>query len=87
MNKETIEKLKTEVRLGERAKVAYEDYLRNFIDVRKNDLYLKFIKCESDTEKLLALKRSHDVLLELETSVINDIQTGMLAGKQLTEGK
>lgn len=75
-------KLQDEVNLGNKARGAYTTYVKDFIERVSAELYQEFVIAPNDEQSLL-VKRRHDALMNLETSILQDIETGSLAAKQL----
>jgi len=77
-----IARLQDEVNLGNKARGAYIGYVKDFIEKVSMELYQEFVIASDDGQSLL-VKRKHTALMDLETSILRDIETGSLATKQL----
>jgi len=75
-----------EVEFGRKAQVAYDTYIKDFLEVKNNQLRGEFINCEPNPDELMFLKNLQMALMELQTSVESDIDTGKMASRMLAEG-
>lgn len=84
MNDAKIEKLELEVELGQKAQRSYNDFIKDFVENKRKDLFQFFCEISvSEPEKLLEVKRLYMVLESLETEVLTIINTGKMAAKIL----
>ena len=85
INEEKLKRI-AEIKKGNQAKSAYDSYIKEFIDSQLKALYTGFISDSllSD-EKILNIRQIHATLNALEKAINCDIQTGMMASKQLED--
>lgn len=77
-------KLQNEVVYGKKAKDAYENFIKGFVEGKLEDLKTEFLNCSvTDTDRIMEIKRLSLALISLENNVISVIDTGAMAEKQL----
>ena len=82
---EIIDKLHIEVELANKAKSAYEGFLKDFIVKKKETVYEHFCSANMDVNALLETKRLHKVVDNLESEIKSIIQTGEFAKQKLQQ--
>ena len=86
MTSEDKSKRIEEVKRGTLAKNAYDSYLKDFIDEQMQALYDGFVQVADLTEdKIFNIRQIHLTLSALQKKIDSDINTGMMASKQLEE--
>lgn len=79
-----IEKLQDEMHRGTQAEFAYEHFLKDFFEQKRQILFEAFQNAPyEDVETLKELKRMSTALDALETEINTIIDTGRMAAKQL----
>ena len=80
------EQYKFEVGRATKAKRAWKDYIKDFVQEQKEVSFEAFCACDiMDVERLQEAKRTMTNVLALEEKVRQDIQTGRLASQSLKE--
>ena len=91
MNDEVViteqeEKLQNEQLLGNRARIAYDQFIHQFIEEKRMSLFMAFSNLPlSDTENLMEVKRMLYAIDSLETEILSVIDTGKMASMSLNE--
>lgn len=86
MNKQATE-LKEQMRIARIASDAYENYLKGYLETRKQSVLNVFQSCENTPEALTHLKHCMDALTALEASIMSDIESGKLAAIEMNENR
>lgn len=74
-----------EVELGRKAQLAYNGFIKAFIDKKKETLFDNFCNAKmSDTDTLMEAKRLVAILNDMESEIQTIITTGELASKSLS---
>lgn len=77
-----------EVAKGNRAKTAYDLYIKEHIDVTVKNIYDGIESCHvADVDTLQTLKGLLSAIRGLERSILNDIDTGRMAAIALEKDK
>ena len=79
--------LKEQMRVARLANDAYESYLKNYLETRKQSIMNVFQSCENTPEALTHLKHCMDALTALEASIMSDIESGKLASIEINENR
>lgn len=86
MTNEELEKLDDEVKWGQHARSAYDNYLKHIFDQQNEYAITQFKAIDArKTEDLLVLKYLIDSISTIENAVLSDISTGKMALKQLEQ--
>ena len=81
-----MNQLRQEIEKGNRAIHAYEMYVKEFIERVEADLYQQFLSVSTQEENtILEIKRLSTALAALKHAILQDIETGKLAEKQLSD--
>jgi len=84
MKEEQYEQLENEVLRGQRAQRAYDEFIKEFVELKKVILFNNFCSIGvSETEKLQEARRLVTVIEDLEAHIITIINTGKMATKTL----
>ena len=83
MTPDQKEQVEYEIEFGRKAKTAYDLYVEDFLEAKNNELRNEFINCEADPDQLMHLKNLQMTLVELQTAIQSDIDTGQMASKML----
>jgi len=84
MKEEQYEQLENEVLRGQRAQRAYDEFIKEFVELKKVILFNNFCNIGvSETEKLQEARRLVTVIEDLEAHIITIINTGKMAAKTL----
>lgn len=75
--------LAKELRKGRLAKMAYDSYLREYLEDSKQAVFDSFELADSEADNLVQLKYCLEAIKSLENTVKQDIISGELAEKQL----
>lgn len=76
--------LAEQVAKGHRAKQAYDGYIAGFVEKYKGHLLNHFLQVHSgDMDTIMEIKRLLTALATMEQEVLNDIDSGRMAEKQL----
>lgn len=84
MDQSAREQYEREIELGRKAKVAYDSFIKGFVEDKLQNLFNAF--CEGgtvDEKLLLECKRMAIILRNLEQQILTIIETGELASKTL----
>ena len=74
------EQLLDEISLGDRARHAYESYVKEYIEQVNLNLFNEFSSSSVENiDRVLEIKRLQSAVKGLETSILQDIETGKLA--------
>jgi cytochrome P450 len=84
---ENEERLTEQVRKARQAQQAYDTYLREYIETRRNNILSQFINGMNNPETLAHLKHCSDALLALEASILTDIESGKLSSMDLNANR
>lgn len=85
LSKEEIEeRLNQSILLGEKAKRAWDLYLMDYIINKNQEIFEQFANAQSDIE-VLSTKQFHNAIVELESAIKSDINSGKIAIQQLNE--
>jgi hypothetical protein len=76
--------LQTEIDRGNKARLAYESYIKGHFAERKQVLFDNFIK-ETNISVREAISTTLNAINAIERSIMTDIDTGKLAAKQLED--
>ena len=83
-DRELVERLKQELYVSEQAETAYNIYLKQHIAKVTENLFNEFSNTSVENmDRVMEIKRLHAAVKALEVSVLNDIDTGKMAAKQL----
>ena len=83
---EEKEKLHNEQLLGNRAQIAYDQFIHQFIEDKRMSLFMAFSNLAlSDTENLMEVKRMLFAIDALDTEILTVIDTGKMASMSLNE--
>jgi len=78
------DQLEEEQKRGRHAQLAYEKFIKPFIDTKAVELHQAFIDCSiTELETLLEIKRNLHVLERLDVEVQSIITTGKMASQSL----
>ena len=84
MKEEQYEQLENEVLRGQRAQRAYDEFIKEFVELKRVILFNNFCSVSvSETEKLQEARRLVTVLGDLESDILSVINTGKMAAKTL----
>ena len=83
MTPEQQVQLEYEVEFGANAESANNLYLKDFIEVRREQMQTAFNNCEPNAEELMKLKYMSMAIEDLATAVQSDIDTGKMASSSL----
>ena len=79
-------KLQNEQLLGNRAQIAYDQFIHQFIEDKRMSLFMAFSNLAlSDTENLMEVKRMLFAIDALDTEILTVIDTGKMASMSLNE--
>lgn len=88
MNPQQVEQLQSEVIKGDRASFAYSNFIHDFVEKKKIQLYNLFLEAPlNESEVLLEVKRQMMVLKALDDEILKVIETGKMAYKQLSDNE
>jgi len=85
MNPDKETKLKDEIRLADSARHAYNAYLESYFAKERLSIFSSFCSSNTDRDTLVTIKHAQMALDSLETSVLQDIETGKLAAIMLED--
>jgi hypothetical protein len=80
MNKE---ELIEQIRKSRIAQDAYTAYFKDYVETRRQNLFEAFVHCANDPEELMSIKYLSDALTALESSMVQDIESGKLASIEI----
>ena len=79
-------KLQNEQLLGNRAQIAYDQFIHHFIEDKRMSLFMAFSNLAlTDTENLMEVKRMLFAIDALDTEILTVIDTGKMASMSLNE--
>ena len=79
-------KLQNEQLLGNRAQIAYDQFIHQFIEDKRMSLFMAFSNLAlTDTENLMEVKRMLFAIDALDTEILTVIDTGKMASMSLNE--
>lgn len=77
-----------EVHMGTQAKTAYTTFVEGYIASKRLTLFQNFIESgDSTPETLLRMKQMSTILNDMESEILNVIETGLLAQLSLDQLK
>lgn len=84
MKEEQYEQLENEVLRGQRAQRAYDEFIKEFVELKKVILFNNFCAVSiNEPDKLMEARRLVTVIEDLEAHIITIINTGKMAAKTL----
>lgn len=88
MIEEHREQFENEQMLGKKAKAAYEAYIKDFCQLKRESLFMVFSELPlGATEELMNVKRMLFAIDTLENDILLQMETGHLATVSLTEAQ
>ena len=84
-NDDQADQLEYEKDQGQRASHAYNGYFKAYYKDKCDQLYVRFISAETD-EEALQIRGTLQALNEMNDDLLQKIETGELASKQLNSG-
>jgi hypothetical protein len=82
LNRDQIAHLEEEADDGSKASHAYHGYFKKYYDRKCEELYARFLSAEHDQEAM-QIRGTLTALNELNEDLLQKIETGILARKQL----
>lgn len=86
LSEEQTDKLSIEQLVGGRAQRAYDEFIKDFCEEKRQALFIAFSNLPlTDTENLMEVKRMSYAVDTLETDIKTVIETGRMASITLNE--
>jgi hypothetical protein len=87
MTPEQKEQLENEVVKGRNSETMYENYVKEFCQLKREALFMAFSELPlSAEEQLMEVKRMLYAIDTLESEIVSEIKTGEMARQALSEG-